>query len=74
MKFITIPDMLDSPHMINLDKIVDIYSEPETPSVITIDLGTKTIETILPRETILQIITIKSKERIPVQTQQNFVG
>ena len=74
MRFLTIPDEMNVPIMINLDKIETITPMAEDEILIQMTSG-HTVLTKIPREILVDMIGKASKqERVPVETQTEWAG
>jgi hypothetical protein len=73
MGFVTIPDMTNSPVMINTDCVV--FVSIESNGVITLHMSNQLdIETTVPRQILVDMLTKVSQKPVPVQTSTEWAG
>jgi hypothetical protein len=73
MAFITIPDITNSPVMINTEMVA--FVTVEGSGVITLHMSNQLdIETTVPRQILVDMLTKVSREPVPVQTSTEWAG
>ena len=73
MAFVTIPDITNSPVMINTEMVA--FVTIEVSGVITVHMSNGLdIETTIPRQILVEMLTKVIKQPIPVQTSTEWAG
>jgi hypothetical protein len=73
MAFITIPDITNSPVMVNTDMISCITIEPD--GIITLHMSSEfDIQTTIPRQILVDMLTKVTNQPVPVQPTTEWAG
>jgi len=73
MAFVTIPDITNSPVMINTDCVVSVTIDMS--GIISLHMSNGLdIETTVPRQILVDMLTKVSQKPVPVQTSTEWAG
>jgi len=73
MGFVTIPDITNAPVMINTDMVVMVTIEGTNVITVHMSNGLE-VETTVPRQILVDMLTKVSKVPVPVQTSTEWAG